>query len=85
MEHGTARARGEGKLGVRLCDVILAEKTGTGARRRRAPWYNTQKCLFLEGCVNPNFWLPLAASECFTQPLREKYALAVHTNLTIYC
>ena len=35
--------------------------------------------------MNPAFWLPLAASECFTQPLREKYALAVHTNLTIYC
>ena len=29
----------------------------------------------LKGCVNPTSWLPLAASDSFTQPLREKYAL----------
>ena len=32
-------------------------------------------------CKNPTSWLPLAAVKSFMQPLSDKYAFQVHTNL----
>ena len=51
-----------------LCNVVRSKS--------RLHVLYTQQCKFITRvCVNPSSWLPQAVGACFTQSLRDKYAL----------